>query len=113
MSNHIGDIGQSASHLVGGATQARTNKEPAAGAQAAVPTQGVGETVSLTAQARQLQATRLAVEQTETVDSAKVARVRAAIADGSYRPDSGRIVDGLLRVEGELFAPRVTGSNGQ
>lgn len=36
------------------------------------------------------------------IDSAKVDKVRAAIADGSFRADAGRIADGLIAASREL-----------
>jgi len=36
------------------------------------------------------------------LDAAKVARVRAAVLDGSYKPDAGRIAQRMLDLERKL-----------
>ena len=53
--------------------------------------------VNLSAQAQQLQAIE---ENLPEVDSERVSQLRQAIADGSYKPDSSRIADKLLNLEG-------------
>ncbi|MGA0054700.1 MAG: flagellar biosynthesis anti-sigma factor FlgM, partial [Steroidobacteraceae bacterium] len=44
---------------------------------------------------------------TDVVDMAKVERLRAAVADGSYRVDSQKVADQLVRFE--FLLGRVTG----
>lgn len=54
------------------------------------------DSVNLTDGARQLQELQGAVAGTPAVDTARVAELREAIANGSYRIDPQRIADGLL-----------------
>ncbi|MGI3130078.1 flagellar biosynthesis anti-sigma factor FlgM [Halopseudomonas pachastrellae] len=56
--------------------------------------------VNLSAQAQQLQAIEEKLRELPEVDSERVSQLRQAIADGSYKPDSGRIADKLLNLEG-------------
>ncbi len=70
---------------------------PLAGGRASAAAQpAAGDSVDLTDGARQLQDLQAAVAATPVVDSARVAALRDAIANGSYRVDAQRIADGLL-----------------
>lgn len=57
---------------------------------------GAGDSVDLTDGARQLQNLQSAVAATPVVDTSRVAALREAIANGSYRIDPQGIADGLL-----------------
>ncbi|MFZ1983734.1 MAG: flagellar biosynthesis anti-sigma factor FlgM [Desulfatitalea sp.] len=50
-----------------------------------------GDRVALSAQAREMQAARLAIRQMPEVDAEKVARVRAQLREGTYVVDSEKI----------------------
>lgn len=71
----------------------RPAAEPRAGGQAA------DSGVKLSSQAQQLQAIEERLRELPEVDSARVEQIRQAIADGSYKPDSGRIADKLIALE--------------
>jgi negative regulator of flagellin synthesis FlgM len=58
--------------------------------------------VRITDSARQLAALEQAIRELPDVDEARVAKVRAAIADGTYQVAPDRIADKLLRLENEL-----------
>jgi negative regulator of flagellin synthesis FlgM len=60
------------------------------------PTAAPVESVALTEGARQMQDLQAAVAATPVVDTDRVAALREAIANGSYRIDPQRIADGLL-----------------
>ena len=72
----------------------------AAGAKTAAPQEGQG--VRITDSARQLAALEQAIRDLPDIDDARVAQVRAAIADGTYQVSPDRIADKLLRMESEL-----------
>jgi len=58
--------------------------------------------VRITDSARQLAALEQAIRELPDVDEARVAKVRAAIADGTYQVSPERIAEKLLRLENEL-----------
>lgn len=58
--------------------------------------------VSITHSARQLAALEQAIRALPEVDEAKVARIREAIAAGSYEVSPERIAEKLLRMEHDL-----------
>lgn len=55
--------------------------------------------VKLSSQAQQLQAIEERLRELPEVDNARVEQIRQAIADGSYKPDSGRIADKLIALD--------------
>ncbi|WP_158513153.1 flagellar biosynthesis anti-sigma factor FlgM [Immundisolibacter cernigliae] len=67
-----------------------------AGSAPAAPQPAADDSVDLTDGARQLQDLQAAVAATPVVDSVRVAALRDAIANGSYRVDAQAIADGLL-----------------
>ncbi|MCC5869992.1 MAG: flagellar biosynthesis anti-sigma factor FlgM [Gammaproteobacteria bacterium] len=75
--------------------------EPAAGGQTARrEAASTSDQVTLTAAARSLlEAGR---ETNAPVDAARVAALREAIADGSYRVDAGRVAEQLFALERQL-----------
>ena len=73
----------------------RPDAQPQAGNQTAAADSGV----KLSSQAQQLQAIEERLRELPEVDSARVEQLRQAIADGSYKPDSGRIADKLIALE--------------
>lgn len=74
---------------------AATRREAHDSAPAARPDR-TEDSVNLTDGARQLHELQGAVAGTPAVDAARVAELRGAIANGSYRIDPQRIADGLL-----------------
>lgn len=58
-----------------------------------------GAEVRLSNQAQQLQAIEERLRELPEVDTARVERIKQAIADGSYQPDSRRIADKLIDLE--------------
>ncbi len=62
--------------------------------------QPAGESsVKLSEQAQQLKSIEERLRQLPEVDNERVAQIRQAVADGSYKPDSSRIADKLLALE--------------
>jgi negative regulator of flagellin synthesis FlgM len=75
----------------------------AASSATAKPVESAGtQGVRITDSARQLAALEAAIREMPDVDEARVAKVRAAIADGTYQVSPDRIADKLLRLENEL-----------
>jgi negative regulator of flagellin synthesis FlgM len=77
------------------------DSSPAATAKQPVATTG-STGVSITDSARQLAALEQAIRELPEVDKAKVAKVRAAITDGTYKVAPDRIAEKLLQVERDL-----------
>lgn len=79
--------------------------------QAAAPTPAVetgaaastaaSDQVKLTDSAQALQQAAK-VNDTAAIDQSKVDKIRAALADGSYKIDTGRIADGLIGMERQI-----------
>ena len=79
----------------------------ASGASAATPPASAAETgtadqVTLTQSARSLQKIAEAVANAPVVDTGKVAAVKLAINNGTYKVDSGRVADKILQFEKSL-----------
>jgi len=93
-SSRTGQTGATAVKRDAGAESARSadkapeQKQPAA-----------ESSVKLSEQAQQLNAIEERLRQLPEVDSERVAQIRQAVADGSYKPDSSRIADKLLALE--------------
>lgn len=81
-------------------TKDATEGASAANAQPVAATGGAG--VRITDSARQLAALEQAIRELPDVNEAKVAKVEASIADGSYKVAPDRIADKLIRLEKEL-----------
>ncbi|QXH45510.1 flagellar biosynthesis anti-sigma factor FlgM [Pseudomonas xanthosomatis] len=90
--------------VTGGArgTAASGNTEKAGEAsQAPVRSNASGETVHLSQEAQQLQKISDKLRDQPTVNSARVAELKQAIADGSYQVDAGRVASKLLDFEAQ------------
>jgi negative regulator of flagellin synthesis FlgM len=91
---------------VGNTTRAASTKETGKTETASVPVSGSesagsGEAVHLSSEAQQLQKITDSLRDQPSVNSARVADLKAAIADGSYKVDSNRVASKLLNFEAQ------------
>jgi len=86
---------------------ARVNSAPAdassKSAKQQAPNSGSTETVKLSAEAQTLQKLEEQVAQLPDVDTDRVARIKQAIDEGSYKTDPERVAAKLLQLEDQLF----------
>jgi len=84
---------------VGGASR------PGKGA-ASAPGSGAGDRVQLSPLSSQLQAIESSMANTPVVDSARVAEIRQAIAEGRFKVNPDAVADQLLQTARELLRSR-------
>ncbi|MEC4559800.1 flagellar biosynthesis anti-sigma factor FlgM [Pseudomonas inefficax] len=85
---------------VRGNTASGSAEKPAASQEAAT-TSASGEAVHLSQEAQQLQKISDKLRDEPVVNSARVAQLKQAIADGSYQVDAGRVASKLLDFEAQ------------
>ncbi|CDF82990.1 flagellar biosynthesis anti-sigma factor FlgM [Pseudomonas sp. QL9] len=93
----------SAPASTGSTGKAKSGPSEAAGSEptASTPAQNSGEPVQLSSTAQQLQKASDQLKDQPVVDSEKVARLKQAIADGSYKVDSQKVAGKLLDFESQ------------
>jgi len=85
---------------------AARDNQPTANASPAAGVRQAGDVVALTDTANAVQQAERALAKEPAVDSARVEKIRAAIADGSYEIDPQRIADKLVDMEASLSGER-------
>ncbi|WP_462402086.1 flagellar biosynthesis anti-sigma factor FlgM [Pseudomonas sp. Marseille-QA0332] len=85
---------------VRGNTAAGSTDKSAQASETAKPAGVSGEAVHLSPEAQQLQKITDKLRDQPVVDSARVAQLKQAIADGSYQVDAARVASKLLGFEG-------------
>lgn len=80
----------------------RTAAESNRAAPDAGPTASRTDTLAITTEAQRLRETEARLHDLPVIDSARVDRIRAAIADGSYQIDAASIASKLTRFDAAL-----------
>ena len=89
--------GSTRSQEAGSATQAAPAKTP----EQTVASAPSGESVHLSQEAQQLQKISDSLRDQPVVDKNRVAELKQAIADGSYKVDSNQVASKLLNMEAQ------------
>lgn len=101
MSYKIEGLNPQLTRPIGGDAGAVRGGKPAASGPV-VPT-AEADTVALTSTAGDLRALRKELAQVPVADHARIAEVREAIANGTYRVDAQKIASNLLALDGKLL----------
>jgi negative regulator of flagellin synthesis FlgM len=80
----------------------RPQDAAAGGAQSSSTSSGSDENVQITGVARQLATLEQAVRDAPVVNTARVAQISSALAQGTYKVDSQHIADQLVQSDKEL-----------
>jgi len=91
------DLNQGSQHTT--RVSSKSDASPGKGSSQAVAS---GDTVTLTSEAAGLLKLEESLSAIPEIDSARVAQLKSAIADGSYRLDPEKIVDRLLNIERDI-----------
>ena len=104
MSSKIGGVDSSSQAAALGAGRAaqRPQGAPTGGTQSSSTSSGSDESVQITGTARQLASLEQAVRDTPEVNTAKVAQISTAIAQGTYTINSQHIADQLVQSDKDL-----------
>lgn len=65
--------------------------------------QGTGEKVTLSSRSSELQSLETKTVSEEAYDAGKVEAIKAAILDGQFKIDSGKVADGLINTVKDLL----------
>ncbi len=85
--------------LATGNTDAKTAKT----AETSRTEQGMGEKVTLSSRSSELQSLETKTVSEEAYDAGKVEAIKAAILDGQFKIDSGKVADGLINTVKDLL----------
>ncbi|PJC86004.1 flagellar biosynthesis anti-sigma factor FlgM [Vibrio sp. HA2012] len=85
-----------------GRSQTRTESKASERSDSAPEAKGSRDSVSLSQQGKAMGQLHQTMASQPSFDSAKVAAIKEAIANGSYRVDAERLADNMIRFENEL-----------
>lgn len=86
--------------LATGNTDAKTAKNT----ETAKAEQGTSEKVTLSSRSSELQSLETKTVSEEAYDAGKVEAIKAAILDGQFKIDSGKVADGLINTVKDLLS---------
>ncbi|PKO53736.1 MAG: flagellar biosynthesis anti-sigma factor FlgM [Betaproteobacteria bacterium HGW-Betaproteobacteria-2] len=86
--------------LATGNTDAKTAKST----ETAKTEQGTSEKVTLSSRSSELQSLETKTVSEEAYDAGKVEAIKAAILDGQFKIDSGKVADGLINTVKDLLS---------
>ncbi|MFZ5644519.1 MAG: flagellar biosynthesis anti-sigma factor FlgM [Bacillota bacterium] len=72
-------------------------KKDSPGTRRDAPVSGSGDTLEISAQARELQEAKAALKDVREVREEKVEELKRQIASGAYKADAGKIAEGIVR----------------
>ena len=95
------NTGRAGSAQSGGRSETAATQQPASAPTVDSAAAKSGESVQLSSQAQQLQTISDKLREQPDVDKERVAQLKQAIADGSYKVDSQRVAGKLLNFESQ------------